>query len=161
MLFVYVLSRIFFISFFSNFFSLQLFFSSSATDCFKVLLIRLFRLLALDTRDYSSCIVLTLRCISGYFCLWHGKTRYQGNQVSGDRIACASGKTFTIAGSMKSPWKQRAHLFLVFWTMFTMLCLSRPGMFLYLLCVQRCVLSRSGARLGSLWIWSESSQSFC
>lgn len=43
-----------------------------------------------------------------YFCLGHGKTRYQ---VSGDGIVCSSGKTFTIAGSMKSPWKKRAPLF--------------------------------------------------
>lgn len=157
MLFVCVLSRIFKISFFSSVFPLQPFFSSSATDCFKMSLFSLFSLLALSTRDDSSCIVLTLRCISRYFCLWHGKPRYQGNPVSGDRIVYPSGKTFTIAGSMKSPEKQRAHLFLGFWTMFRMHCQSRPGVVLCFVSVWQCVLSRSKARLGSLWIWSECS----
>lgn len=59
----------FFNQFFSNVFSLKPIFFSSATDCFKILLISLFSLLVLDITDYSSCVVLNLRYVSMYFCL--------------------------------------------------------------------------------------------
>lgn len=92
-----------------------------------------------------------------HFCLWYGTARYQGNEVSGDGVGYLSD---TAEGSRKSLWKQRATFFLVSWRMFAVHGVNKTGVVFCVICVWCCVLSWSEVRLGNVWIWSESSQSF-